>query len=352
MSNDTIFKIPNYYEDVIPQQNLSTFKSHFRMTCTQFEVILNNIGHSQLFVKKSEEQFGGRKQICPEKALLITLWTLATPDCYRSVGERFNVSKSSVYNTIRLVVQIILTELCPKFIKWPDQNEKAEIAINFNQYGLQNVLGVIDGCHIPIRRPSENGIDYFNRKKFYSLVLQAICTSDLLFIDCDVRWPGSVHDSRVLRTSNFYQVAPDLCGVDYYIIGDAAYPSKTWLMTPFRNNGHLTPPQVFYNTQLSKTRVKIENTFALLKGRFRRLKDELVRYHIEDYVKTIVACCVLHNICIIEDDNDLQEYIHEGRDERHIPMVLENYELEENKGFIRRNEVVADLWNRHMNQEI
>jgi hypothetical protein len=78
--------------------------------------------------------------------------------------------------------------------------------------------------------------------------------------------------ATVKRKCTVYEIGQNLCEPNYYIIGDAAYPCKSWVMTPFRNNGHLTPAEVYYNTQLSKTRVVVENAFALLKGRFRRLK--------------------------------------------------------------------------------
>lgn len=66
---------------------------------------------------------------------------------------------------------------------------------------------------------------------------------------------------------------------------------------------------------MSKTRQTIERAFALLKGRFRRLK-------FLDMTKTdcipsfILACCVLHNICLRNlGEEDIEEYIQEGYDE-------------------------------------
>jgi hypothetical protein len=166
-----------------------------------------------------------------------------------------------------------------------------------------------------------------------------------MFIDCDVRWPGSVHDGRVFRTSDIYEIGQNLCEPNYHIIGDAAYPCKSWVMTPFRNNGHLTPAEVYYNTHLSKTRVVIENAFALLKGRFRRLKYMLERKHIADYTKTIVACCVLHNICILQHEDDLQPFIDEGEDPRDIHMIPNNNAMD-NTGNLVRNNLVNLLWNQ------
>jgi len=54
----------------------------------------------------------------------------------------------------------------------------------------------------------------------------------------------------------------------------------------------------------SKTRVKIENCFGLLKDRWRRLKNVTV-YKIEKASNIVMACCALHNFCLI--NNDLAE---------------------------------------------
>jgi hypothetical protein len=113
--------------------------------------------------------------------------------------------------------------LCPHFITWPNDAEKEIIAVRFSKYGLPNVIGAIDGSHIPIKKPEENGNDYYNRKKYHSLVLQAICTPNLMFIDCDVCWPGSVHDGRVFRTSDISYMKLD----KIYVNQIRGMPGKT-----------------------------------------------------------------------------------------------------------------------------
>jgi hypothetical protein len=52
------------------------------------------------FTKKNPQLHGGRHQICAEKALLITLWTLATPESNREVGNRFNVSQNRQFSLL------------------------------------------------------------------------------------------------------------------------------------------------------------------------------------------------------------------------------------------------------------
>lgn len=73
------------------------------------------------------------------------------------------------------------------------------------------------------------------------------------------------------------------------------------MLTPYRDNGHLNHTQHNYNTKLSKTRVIIERAFGILKGRFRKLKY-IYLYNTEMIPLIILACCVLHNICIDNED--------------------------------------------------
>ena len=63
------------------------------------------------------------------------------------------------------------------------------------------MVGLIDGTHISIRAPIEEPDAYINRKKFHSINVQVICDENMVFIDMLTGWPGSVHDSRVLRNS-------------------------------------------------------------------------------------------------------------------------------------------------------
>ena len=87
----------------------------------------------------------------------------------------------------------------------------------------------------------------------------------------------------------------------------------SWLITPFRNNGHLTAQQLRFNRALSKLRQKIERAISLLKGRWRKLLP-LDHLDVELEVYIIVAACVLHNFCLLHDDFD-DMYMHDGLDD-------------------------------------
>lgn len=131
-----------------------------------------------------------------------------------------------------------------------------------------------------------------------------MCDSKKLFLDVFTGIPGSVHDAKLFKFSDLYSrinnhdvAFPN----NSHLIGDLAYPLSTKLLVGFKNTGNLTALQKNYNHKLSQTRVVIEHAFAYLKGRFRRLKFlETVRLDL--IALLIVSACILHNVCILEDD--------------------------------------------------
>ena len=58
------------------------------------------------------------------------------------------------------------------------------------------------GATFQIKPPALNHSDYYNRKGWYSMVLQGVIDHEYLFRDVYVGWPGSVHDAAYLPTHN------------------------------------------------------------------------------------------------------------------------------------------------------
>ena len=131
------------------------------------------------------------------------------------------------------------------FYRFPDNHtEFSHIAKKFKRKaGIPHAIGAIDGSHIPIKAPVQFPMDYFNRKGFYSIVLQAVIDSSGKFIDIFVGYPGSTHDSKIFRNSPINHMLTSSSLVipsNAYILGDAGYSCQNWLLTSYRNNGRLT----------------------------------------------------------------------------------------------------------------
>ena len=95
--------------------------------------------------------------------------------------------------------------------------------------------------------------------------------------------------------------------------------SFRWLITPFRDNGRLSPQQKRFNTALSGLRSKVERSISLLKGRWRKLKY-LDHLDLELAVQIIITACVLHNFCLVHDDFDEDYFLPNEGNEGNQPQ--------------------------------
>ena len=254
-----------------------------------------------------------RSVVSLEKRTLACLWYLSNQETFRSVADRFGLSKGSLHYFLGNFCRLMSGEkILPQLISWPEKTEYSQIAEGFAQRaGFPGVIGAIDGTYVPITGPTEFRDSYICRKGFPAFHLQGVCDSNMKFLHVFSAYPGSVHDSRVFKNSPLNDFLQKECPQSNHLLGDSAYSLSSYLLVPFRDNGHLTPEQKRYNFAHSSTRVDIERCFGLLKGKFRKLKflDVNKVYLIPNI---IVTCCVLHNFILpkesyIEDDMDTSQ---------------------------------------------
>lgn len=300
---------------MVPRYVIDDFKRFFRMGQDTFEhfcIVLHGTDEFQT-------QAGGRPAISLQKQTLVFLWYLGSLDTLIQIADRFGITEFSVIEIRRRMVRA-LGKLKSVYIRWPTGDIRQE---NIHRFEFPNTVGALDGTQIKIQAPRDNPTAYYNRKGFHSIVLQAVRQYDMRFTDCYVGWPGSVHDARVLRNSDLWEKGLECCG-NAHILADAAYPLRRWLMTPYRNTGNLTRQQTNFNTKLSKSRVVIERTFGLFKGRFRRMQF-LNLNGLQEAADLIISTCVTHNICIIRADV-LEDFAEEELDEPAMAVlwIVEN----------------------------
>lgn len=178
--------------------------------------------------------------------------------------------KSTLPKILREVVQAIIDILGPNYIKF--QSSKDDIIETINafekKFGFPQVIGCVDGTHLPILQPSANAHDFFCYKTKYSLNCQAICDEKGQFIDVEVKWPGSVHDARVYVNSNvnknfrnktlvpcYQELLQGHTGVPPLLLGDLAYPLLPSLMK--ENSNCVDTKHVIFN-KLRAARNQIE----------------------------------------------------------------------------------------------
>lgn len=114
----------------------------------------------------------------------------------------------------------------------------------------------------------------------------------------------------------FYKIEENpinFCPNSSYLLGDAAYPIAKTLLTPYKDLGNFTEIEKNYNFVQSSTRTVIERAFALLKGKFQRLKH-LELEKLEAINNIVHAITALHNFCIIQNEDNFFLNLHEEVD--------------------------------------
>lgn len=331
-------RVENYVQSVIANYSAEDFRRIYRLTDQCFKELCRVLSACPEMQVRSP-QFGGPERVSFEKTVLIALRYLGHTGNIRLISDIFNVSDSTVI-TCRGRVISALASIKDEYICWPlDAASQANVSQKFeDKKGFPGVIGAIDGTHIRINAPKEHGQSYVNRKNYHSIILQAVCLPNMKFSHIYSGWPGSVHDSRVLKNSELWENGEVACQSNH-ILGDGAYPIKKWLLTPYRDTGNLNAEQRRFNYVHSSTRTVIERAFGILKGRFKKLQFIEVK-KIQSACDVITACCVLQNFCIMFGDTG-EDFIDDAQNQE--LNACNNQPLNDVDGLSKRDRIARSL---------
>lgn len=155
---------------------------------------------------------------------------------------------------------------------------------------------------------------------------------------------SSDHDIRAFRFSALQEYISDSSKFpnNTHLIGDAVYGLHEHLMVPYPDDENLTKQQRNYNLCHSSGRIIVKRAFALLKGRWRSLLHVLAISRMDFTSDHILACCVLHNICLLKKDELQGQMI--VLDTEEIELQEEKIEYDDtNVAEAKRNDICAKL---------
>jgi hypothetical protein len=243
------------------------------------------------------ENKGG--SLSPEMQMMACLRYLGTNAHQSVIADSLGVSQQTISNAFTAVIEL-LANLAPDFITFPSTNvEIRQIQADFFAVaGFPGVTGCIDCTHVRLMAPpGTEKAQYYCRKGYPSINVQAVCDSKRRFLNFVAKWPGSSHDSFILRQSAMWE-AFEAGQVPGIILGDSGYPCRRWLLTPYTDPN--TDAQKRFNSAQRTTCCIVEQSFGSLKRRFAILgsMSGCCRMPPEKVAKVISACIVLQNIAI------------------------------------------------------
>lgn len=336
------------------------FKKTFRISRGTFHFILNWIMHVLQRVTVTE------KPISPECRLAICLYRLARGDYYYTIAEMTGLGVSTVCTIVnevtKAIVENLWEECVTKHMPKSEEEFKKKMMDMEELWQFPCCWSALDGCHIPIKCPPR-GLqlckEYYNFKNFYSIVVMGMVDSNYRFMWGTCGFPGNSHDAIILQSTQLWadikehELIPNIGKkigevlVPPLVLGDSAFPFKTWLMKPY-SNAVLTPKQRYYNYRLSRARMVTEGCYGQLKGR-RRVLLRKCESSKEEVKTATLACMVLHNVCIDRGetlskklDLTLDPVTNQRRDRNRIREILQMLPCEKVRDSCQQADIIRN----------
>uniref|UniRef100_A0A182N400 DDE Tnp4 domain-containing protein n=1 Tax=Anopheles dirus TaxID=7168 RepID=A0A182N400_9DIPT len=288
------------------EQMNDTIVHFLRMKWEDFDYLESMIGPK---IQRMDKNM--RKAITPRERQLITLRYLATGESYKSLQYLFRVSKSSISKIVPEVCDCLIAAL-QDYLKLPStKQEWLKISRKFQEkWNFPHAIGAIDGKHVHIRAPRQSGSEYFNYKKFHSIVLLALVDADYNFLYVNVGGQGGISDGGIFKNSRLHEMlenkrldipepeilrAPYNIQVPYFILGDKAFAFTNYCIRPYGGpENRLGPIQRNFNYFQSRARMVVENSLGILANRFQVIKGP-IQLAPEVAQKMVLTTVYLHN---------------------------------------------------------
>ncbi|XP_069582598.1 uncharacterized protein [Ranitomeya imitator] len=178
--------------------NPDKFPEYTRMSQDSFRDLL---GCVQGAIRRQDTQL--RRAIPAGERLLVTLRFLATGESLSSLHFQYGLGISTLSGIVADTCRALWNVLRDEFIPLPTEDMWIEIAEKFwSVCDFPNCLRAVDGKHIRIIKPTRTGSEYFNYKKYFSVVLIAIADADCQFIAMDIGAFGRGNDSQTFKNSD------------------------------------------------------------------------------------------------------------------------------------------------------
>lgn len=286
-----------------PNVSEEEFGKAFRMSKATFDMICEELDSA---VTKKNTML--RDAIPVRQRVAVCIWRLATGEPLRLVSKRFGLGISTCHKLVLEVCLAIKTVLMEKYLHWPDENRLQGIKNEFESVsGIPNVGGSMYTTHVPIIAPKASVAAYFNKrhternqKTSYSITVQGVVDPKGVFTDICVGWPGSMPDDKVLESSALYRRGSSGQLKDVWVVGNKGHPLMDWVLVPYTHH-NLTWTQHAFNEKIGEIQSVAKDAFTRLKRRWSCLQKR-TEVKLQDLPVVLGACCVLHNICTMRND--------------------------------------------------
>jgi len=335
-------KVRLTFEHFVNNIGAKHFRRMFRMTTDMFQVLCQKISASiGVDQFRSEAYLTGNQQgqptteneqPCPfisgELKVAISLRILAGGS-YLDLVPLFGISSTHLYNVFGIFLEWILQTFDFPLLRllrernWDAMNELANAFGEKTDGVFWGPFAAIDGLAVRIKSPKASDArdpsNYWCRKGFYALNVQAICDRHKYFLWCYPANKGSTHDSAAFSASKLYdileQMAGELAERGLFIVGDSAYILSAFMQIPFEKTemkDDMDNARDAFNFYLSSCRINIECAFGELVMRW-GIFWRTLQFGLKKNLKIVQVCMLLHNFILDHKSGDEEDAAYERK---------------------------------------
>jgi hypothetical protein len=239
-------------------------------------------------------------------------------DC-DTASELSGIPKSTCNNIMKEFCLAFSKAFYDEFVYFPGGDELSKIMETFAKVGFPGAVGSMDVTHFRwLACPKEEFNLCKGKYPFPTLACQCIVDHNRRILFCSNLYDGRENDKNITADDEFtYDIMHgkfddvefklyDKDGVLHictggYIIVDGGYQNLACFVDPLHDaNGH---KEVHWSEFLESVRKDVECTFAILKQRFRILRNGL-QYSREVSNAIFKTCAILHNMLLAYDGLD------------------------------------------------
>jgi len=312
------------------------FRRYYRVSSARFKTLCEAMSKEEYGILRTRSRNG--MAITIEQTVGACLRYLGSGSDLFSCALAHGMGESTLHQKLPLFLRAMRAEYETAAIRLPTAVELPAVMKKFeNIQGFPNCWSAIDGTHFPWRPPVSIAAQCLNHKNYYSVNTLFTCGADTRIFNVVTGWPGGAHDARIFRESCLGRAMfagtyppPSLAcyiqgvRVRPYSVVDAGFPNTGNGSTIKPYPGGILCDEGFprhFNFKHSSTRMPVEHLNGVLKRRWRILSRGCEVWTMELMVDIIITCCILHNLCL--DDNDVsigEDWREEGDEEEQVPM--------------------------------
>lgn len=249
---------------------------------------------------------------------------LGRGNCADDIFELSGIAESTVNTIFHQFTQAFVSHFYDDYISFPSGAKLEAVANAYADMGFPGACGSMDVTHVRLGKCA-HGLRVLatGKESFPTLGFQCICSPNREILYCSLPYLCSYNDITITANDELCQqfagglldnIRFKVVGEDGipkwatggYIIVDGGYADASWLMPPFGPGCSYDEKR--WSEWLESVRKDIECTFGIIKARFRLFMNPIQFHKFSDIENAWKCACILHNMNINYDGNDLAEW--------------------------------------------